>query len=94
MNWLLKCVAAGIVGGMVWIGAAGAADVGDAVKRNCTSCHSAKRICLNMGVKDTGAWKGTIARMIGKGARLDPGMTDSAAQYLAGQKRNASPLCN
>ncbi|QGY42039.1 hypothetical protein GM415_10440 [Pseudodesulfovibrio cashew] len=72
---------------------AGAADMGPTLKKACTACHSAKRICLNLGVKSPGAWKGTVSKMVAKGAKLDAGQIDAATGYLAGLAPGSGPLC-
>ena len=74
--------------------AAHAADIGSTVKQSCTRCHSAKRICLNVGVKSADGWKSTINRMLGKGAQLSASQASQAVNYLSGLKPGSGPLCN
>lgn len=75
------------------VGSAVAADIGSTVKQACTACHSSKRICLNLGVKDAGAWKSTVLRMVNNGARLSGGQVDEAANYLNSLAPGTGPLC-
>lgn len=80
---LVVCLAGGAV----------ASDIGTTVKKACTTCHSSKRICLNLGVKDAGAWKATVNRMVDNGARLSGGEVDAAASYLAGLAPGTGTVC-
>jgi len=71
----------------------GASDMGNTLKKTCSMCHSTKRICLNLGVKDAAAWKSNVKRMVEKGAPLEPGKIDAAAAYLAGLAPGTGPVC-
>ena len=75
------------------VASAGAADIGTTVKEACTTCHSSKRICLNLGVKDAAAWKSTVSRMVGNGARLSGAQVDEAVGYLAGLAPETGTIC-
>lgn len=72
---------------------AGASDIAGVVGKACTNCHSPKRICLNLSVKDGAAWKSTVKRMIGKGAKVPSERAEEAAMYLAGQTKETAPFC-
>lgn len=72
---------------------AGASDIGDTLKNTCSRCHSTKRICLNVGVKDASAWKSTVTRMVGKGAQLPTDQIGAAADYLSGLKPGTGSVC-
>lgn len=74
-------------------GLAGASDIGATVKRACTTCHSAKRICLNLGVKSEAAWQATVQKMVAKGAQLSADQVGPAASYLAGLRQGGGPIC-
>lgn len=86
-------ILAAVVLAAFMIGSAGAADIGNTVKKACTACHSSKRICLNLGVKDGPAWKSTVQRMVSNGARLDGGQVDAAVQYLTGLAPGTGTVC-
>jgi len=75
------------------VGTAVASDIGTTVKKACTACHSSKRICLNLGAKDAGAWKSTISRMVDNGARLSGGQVDAATNYLVGLAPGTGTVC-
>lgn len=75
-------------------GIVGAADIGTTLDKACTQCHSAKRICLNLGAKNEAAWKLTVANMVRKGAQLPASQIDAAAGYLGGLKPGQGPLCD
>lgn len=75
-------------------GPTSASDIGESVKTNCTRCHSAKRICLNLGVKSKGAWVSTIEKMVAKGAKLPQEQVAAAADYLGDLKPGDGPPCN
>ena len=72
---------------------ASAADIGAEIKKSCTRCHSAKRICLNVGVKSPDGWKSTINRMIGKGAQLPTSQVAAAVDYLSGLAPGTGTVC-
>jgi len=86
-------VLAAVVLAAFMIGSAGAADIGTTVKKTCTACHSSKRICLNLGVKDGPAWKSTVTRMVGNGARLANDQIGDFANYLAGLAPGTGTIC-
>lgn len=70
-----------------------AADMGGELDKACSTCHSTKRICLNLGVKSEAAWNVTVKNMVAKGARLSSEQIAPAAQYLTNLKPGASTLC-
>ncbi len=70
-----------------------AADTGDDVAVVCSACHSAKRICLNLGIKDRMAWKETVDRMAKSGAQMTLSRVDEFADYLDGLRPGQGPLC-
>ncbi|CCH48570.1 hypothetical protein [Pseudodesulfovibrio piezophilus] len=70
-----------------------ASDMGTFVEKTCTKCHSAKRICLNLGVKSGPAWKSTVEKMVAKGAQVAPEKIEGVALYLAGANPDSSVLC-
>lgn len=76
-----------------WASVAPSADMGTEINRACTACHSTKRICLNLGVKDRAGWKSTVSRMIQSGAQLPLNKADDAADYLAGLKSGKASFC-
>ena len=88
-------LAAGFVSALIvgMVAAAPAADTGSDVGRVCSACHSVKRICLNLGVKNRTAWKDTVTRMAKNGAQLPLSRVDEFADYLAGLKKGQGPLC-
>jgi len=73
---------------------ASASDIGSVVNKACTKCHSAKRICLNLGVKSEPAWKTTVEHMVKKGAKIPAEEVDETALYLAKLKPDSAPLCD
>lgn len=79
---------------VVLVGMAMASDTGAQVKKSCSMCHSAERVCMNLGVKNEAAWKVTIKRMADKGARVSSDQVDSWAAYLGGLKAGSQPICD
>lgn len=73
---------------------AGASDIGQMVNKACTKCHSAARICNNLGVKNGTAWETNVKRMVNKGAQIPADRVGEAASYLTGLKSGSSPLCD
>lgn len=71
----------------------GASNIGAVVKKACSRCHSTKRICLNVGVKSEAAWKATIRKMVGKGAKLPVDRIDAAATYLSNLAPGSGSVC-
>lgn len=63
------------------------------VKNVCSRCHSAQRICANLG-RDQIFWERTVTRMRQNGAPLSPPDISSTATYLAGQTKDTAPFCN
>ncbi|EPR35036.1 hypothetical protein dsat_2399 [Alkalidesulfovibrio alkalitolerans DSM 16529] len=63
------------------------------VKNVCGRCHSAQRVCANLG-RDQIYWERTVTRMRQNGAALSAPDISSAATYLAGQKKDTAPFCN
>jgi len=82
-----------VVVGFTLAGMAGASDMGQTVKQTCSRCHSPKRICLNLGVKNDAAWKATVTRMVQKGAQLPANQIDAATAYLAGLAPGTGTVC-
>ena len=74
-------------------GFVGASDIGAVVKKDCSMCHSTKRICLNLGVKSEAAWKATIIKMVGKGSQLSADTIDAAAGYLSNLAPGTGTVC-
>jgi predicted lactoylglutathione lyase len=72
---------------------ASASDIEGVVNKACTKCHSAKRICLNLGVKSGPAWKTTVEKMMEKGARISAEKVDETALYLAKLDPDSAPMC-
>lgn len=73
---------------------AGAGDQGEALlQKACTKCHSAKRICRNIGKKDGPWWEKTVTRMIGHGAKLSDEQEDTLVSSLAGAEKDKVTLC-
>ncbi|MUM78554.1 hypothetical protein GKC30_12995 [Pseudodesulfovibrio sp. F-1] len=87
---LAGCAMAGI---FALAGMAGASDIGQTVKQACSRCHSPKRVCLTVGVKNDAAWKATVARMVQKGAQLPADRIDAASAYLAGLAPGTGTVC-
>ncbi len=75
-------------------GMSGASDMGDMVEKKCSSCHSTKRICLNLGVKSEAAWLSTVEKMVAKGTPLKSDMVAPVAAYLSGLQPGAGPVCD
>lgn len=75
-------------------GIGGASDMGTVVKKACSSCHSSKRTCINLGVKNAEAWETTVKRMVDKGARLTPDQVKPVIDYLTGLAHGSGPLCD
>lgn len=88
--WVANCAAALV---LVVAMAASASDIGETINAACTSCHSAKRTCLNLGIKDQAGWTATLKAMVDKGAQLAPARIDEAAAYLTGLKPGDGPVC-
>lgn len=88
--WTMGCTAAF---GLAMTVAVSAGDIGGAVKTACSTCHSTKRICLNIGVKNAKAWKATVTDMVGKGAQLPANRIDEAADYLTGLAPGTGTVC-
>jgi cytochrome c553 len=65
----------------------------DLVMTACTACHDTQRICSNLENKDKDAWTLTVTRMKDKGAALGTGDIARVAEYLAGLKAGAKPVC-
>lgn len=59
----------------------------------CTRCHSAQKLCVNLG-KDQVYWKETVERMrMAHGAKIEAGETLPLITYLAGLPAGSAPLC-
>jgi len=74
-------------------GVVGASDIGATIKQTCSRCHSTKRICLNLGVKNKASWKSTVNKMVGKGAKLPADQIDAAVGYLSGLAPGTGTVC-
>jgi hypothetical protein len=63
------------------------------VKQKCTQCHDLVRVCKNLGKKDPAGWASTIDLMIENGATINENEKKTIAEYLAGLKPGAKPIC-
>lgn len=88
--WLAACVCLSMFS---LAAVAGASDVSAVVQKACTKCHSSKRICLNLGVKSSDAWKTTVQNMVKKGAMIPSDSVEEAAMYLAKLDPGSAPIC-
>lgn len=70
-----------------------ASDIGALVKEKCSVCHSTKRICKSIGIKDAAGWNKTIKRMLAKGAPLPSDQVGAAAGYLTGLAPGTGTVC-
>jgi hypothetical protein len=65
----------------------------DIVMTACTACHPTKPICEGLVKKDRDAWNTTVARMVGKGAKVPPGDIPAVVEYLSSLKPGSPPVC-
>ncbi len=66
----------------------------DVVEKKCVTCHSLKRVCMGLDLKDKKDWAAVIDRMIQKrGARLTPQERALAYGYLILQTSKTAPFC-
>jgi len=66
----------------------------DIVKKKCTTCHSLKRLCMGLDLKDKKGWAVTVDRMIQKrGAKLSPQERALVYGYLILQTSKSAPFC-
>jgi hypothetical protein len=63
------------------------------VRKKCTQCHDLVRVCKNLGNKDLAGWTSTIDIMIQNGATISKNEKKTIAEYLAGLKAGAKPIC-
>ncbi len=63
------------------------------VMSKCTVCHSAERICADLGRKDREEWKRTVARMVERGADVAEQDIPSIVDYLADLKPGSQQVC-
>lgn len=75
------------------VSASGAGEGSGLVFAKCSSCHSLKRICRNIGKKDLGAWEKTNKRMADMGMTITTDELDMINNYLATAKPGESPVC-
>lgn len=75
------------------VSTSGAGDGSGLVFAKCSSCHSLKRICRNIGKKDLCAWKKTNKRMADMGMTVTADELDMISNYLATAKPGESPVC-
>lgn len=66
----------------------------ETIQQKCTVCHTANRICLNLGVKSEAGWKATVEMMVARGANLKPEQVDSTIKYLFTLKPGTNGLCD
>lgn len=92
--WMLCAVALVAVYVMVGAVGAGAEDPGGEVRKACSTCHSIKRVCKNLGVKNEAAWKLTLMNMKAKGARLAADRINPVAEYLTGLPKSDPAICD
>ena len=89
-KWMCMGVAAAALAlGVV----AGAEDMGADIGRTCAACHPAKPVCRELGAKDAAAWKATVERMVGHGAKLPADRVGAAVEYLASARADQAPFC-
>lgn len=86
---LMICLMLGAVAAM----GASASDMGDRIADTCSQCHSTKRVCKMIGIKDSAAWTKTLTRMVGKGAQLPASDIGNAAAYLDSLAPGTGPVC-
>lgn len=66
----------------------------DIVEHKCVTCHSLKRLCRGLDLKDKRGWAVLIDRMVKKrGARLSPQERLLAYGYLILQTSKTAPFC-
>lgn len=66
----------------------------DIVEKKCTTCHSLKRLCMGLDLKDKKGWAATVDRMVhARGARLSPQERALAYGYLILQTSKTAPFC-
>lgn len=68
--------------------------IGKELADTCSRCHSTKRICKMLGVKNADAWSMTINRMIDRGADLSKSRVDETSAYLDGLAPGSKPICD
>ncbi|WP_320008825.1 cytochrome c [Maridesulfovibrio sp.] len=71
----------------------GAEDGSGLVLAKCSSCHSMKRVCRNLGKKDLAAWEKTNQRMADMGMTITADELDAISNYLANAKPGSNALC-
>jgi mono/diheme cytochrome c family protein len=59
----------------------------------CGSCHGVDKFCKHLGKKDAASWTKTVDAMIKKGAKINDQEKKTIAEYLAGLKAGAKPIC-
>ena len=62
-------------------------------KSKCTFCHSADRICKNLGRRNPVMWQKTIEKMQRKGARVSASEKAVIAQFLGTTRPDKTGLC-
>lgn len=71
-----------------------AAETGEQLTLNkCGSCHGVNKLCRHLARRDAAAWTKTVDRMIKKGAKVNDQEKKTLAEYLAGLKAGAKPIC-
>lgn len=66
----------------------------DIVEKKCSSCHSLKRLCRGLDLKDKQGWDATLDRMIQKrGAKLSPQERAQVYRYIILQTSKSAPFC-
>lgn len=63
------------------------------VMQTCTSCHSASRICRNLG-RDADWWQRTVKHMQRKGASISDEQVYTVGAFMAAKPQGASPVCD
>lgn len=59
----------------------------------CNACHKVDKLCKHLGKKDAAEWTKMVENMIKKGATINDVEKKTIAQYLAGLKAGAKPIC-
>jgi len=59
----------------------------------CGLCHGVDKLCKYLGKKDAAGWAKMVDSMIIKGAKVNDQEKKTIAEYLAGLKAGAKPMC-